>query len=342
MTGLGGAQEPGLGEHEPGRRHPPVLAIAAGAFGAQHGRLVEHLAGRAELRPADVSTPELVAEATAGARAVVVTLQPLRADHIAAMADSVEVIGRAGVGLDTIDLEAAAAAGISVLNQPTYGTGEVASHAVAMLLALQRKLLYADGYVRQGWKGPFSLAPLKPLDEMVVGVVGCGRIGAATAKLLSGLVAQVLVFDPALSAVPAGVESVNDLKELLSRSDAVSLHTPLTAETAGLFDAALIEVMRPGAFLVNVARGGIVDEAALVAALERGQLGGAALDVFASEPIPPDSPLLRAPNTILSPHCASYSDRAAWRLASWTLDDVVGWITTRQVQHGNVVVRGSR
>jgi D-3-phosphoglycerate dehydrogenase len=266
----------------------------------------------------------------------------LRSEHIAAIGASVEVIGRAGVGLDTIDLQAAEAAGLSVVNQPTYGTKEVASHAVSMLLALQRRIVSCDRFVRGGWSGPLTLAPMKPLDELVVGLVGCGRIGAATAGMLSGLVDRVLVFDPALSEPPHGAELVDDLKDLLGRSDAVSLHIPLTAETAGMIDAETIALMRPGALLVNVARGGVVDEPALVAALESGQLGGAALDVFAVEPLAPDSALMHAPNTVFSPHCASYSDRSSWRLASWTFDDAISWIGDRTVQHGNVAVRGTR
>lgn len=252
------------------------------------------------------------------------------------------MIGRAGVGLDTIDLAAAEAAGVSVINQPRYGTNEVASHAVAMLLALQRKLLLCDDYVRAGWKGPLELAPMKPLDEMVVGLIGCGRIGAAAAAMLVGLVEQVLVFDPALNDPPPGAQLVDELKDLIARSDAISLHVPLTEETVGLIDAAAIATMRPGSLLINVARGGVIDEPALVAALESGHLGGAALDVFASEPLGPDAPLQHAPNAIFSPHCASYSERSSWRLPSWTVDDVVNWVTKRMVVHGNVAVSGRR
>ncbi|HTX01424.1 MAG TPA: C-terminal binding protein [Acidimicrobiales bacterium] len=323
-------------------RHLPVLAVASGAFTAQHARLVEHVKGRATLQLADVSTPEAIAESTGGADALVVTLQPLRAAHIAAMSPTVSVIGRAGVGLDTIDLAAAELAGISVLNQPTYGTNEVAAHAVAMLLASQRKLGRCDRYVRDGWSGRLELAPMKPLDETTVGIVGCGRIGAATAKMLSGLVERVIVFDPAIGLTPPGTELVGDLKELLARSDAVSLHVPLTPETIGMIDAAAIATMRRGAILVNVARGGVVDETALAAALESGHLGGAALDVFANEPLPADSPLLGAPNALLSPHCASYSERSSWRLPSWTIDDVISWIAERSLAHGNLAVRGTR
>jgi D-3-phosphoglycerate dehydrogenase / 2-oxoglutarate reductase len=318
----------------------PVIAVARGAF-ADEDRLVEQF-DEAVLRFCDLSDPSHLREATADASGVVVTLQPLRQAHIQALAPSVRVIGRAGVGVDTIDLEAAKASGITVVNQPAYGTREVASHAVALLLALQRRICALDAFVRQGWSGAPPLKPMKPLDELVVGLVGIGRIGRATAEMLSGLVGQTLAFDPAFPPAPPGVEVVTELKELLGRSDAVSLHLPLTPETAGMVDATFLAAMAPGSLFVNVSRGGLVDEAALVEALDSGHLAGAALDVFPTEPLPATSPILKAKNTVLSPHVASYSDRASWRLANWTISDTIGWVRSDQVEHGNVVVRGDR
>ncbi|HUC14164.1 MAG TPA: NAD(P)-dependent oxidoreductase, partial [Acidimicrobiales bacterium] len=170
----------------PGAQDRPVIVVADGSFGDGR-RLVEQFAD-VELRFGDLSDVGGLAALTAGASAVVVTLQPLRAPHIAAFASSVRVIGRAGVGVDTIDLVAAEAAGITVVNQPGYGTREVASHAVALLLALQRRLCGLDDYVRTGWSGSPVLAPMKPIDELVVGLVGGGRIGRATAEMLGGMV----------------------------------------------------------------------------------------------------------------------------------------------------------
>ena len=319
----------------------PVVAVAGSAF-SDRERLVEHFGKHTELRFCDISTPALIEESTKGAAALVVTLQPLRAEHIGALSSSVRVIGRAGVGLDSIDLRAAQSYGLTVVNEPGYGSREVASHAVAMLLSLQRKLSLADAYVRGGWTGSFVLGPMKAVDELVVGLVGCGRIGSTVAEMLSCIVAEVLIYDPAPVHVPAGAEPVAHLEELLQRSDAVSLHVPLTAETEGLVGAGFLAKLRRGALLVNVSRGGLVDEEALVKALKEGELGGAALDVFQEEPLPATSSLLSAPNTLLSPHCAAYSDRSAWRLATWTIADTVGWIRTGTVEHGEIVVRGSR
>jgi D-3-phosphoglycerate dehydrogenase len=318
----------------------PVIVVADGAF-KDRDRLIKHFQD-VEFRFSDVSDPATLSEATAGASGIVVTLQPMRAAHISALALSVRVIGRAGVGLDTLDLDAAAEAGITVLNQPTYGTREVASHAVALLLALQRRLRGLDAYVRDGWSGAPVLAPMKPLDELVVGLVGAGRIGRATADMLLPLVGHILVYDPAGPPLPKGVVAVSDLKELLVQSDAVSLHLPLAPDTTKMVDETFLATMVPGALLVNVSRGGLVDEAALVAALESGHIGGAALDVFDAEPLSPASPLLTAKNTLLSPHCASYSDRSVWFLASWTIEDTITWVRSNVIEHGNVVVRGHR
>lgn len=244
--------------------------------------------------------------------------------------------------MDTIDLEAARHHGVTVVNQPTYGTKEVASHAVALLLALQRRIGALDSFIRNGWSGPPTLAPMKAVDELVVGLIGSGHIGYATAEMLSGLVGHILAFDPGRPALPDGVEAVDDMPDLLGRSDVVSLHLPLNDQTKGMVDEAFLAAMRPGALLVNVSRGGLVDEAALTAALDSGHIGGAALDVFATEPLPPTSPLLKAKNTLFTPHCASYSERAMWRLAHWAISDTITWARSDRISHGNIIVRGSR
>jgi D-3-phosphoglycerate dehydrogenase len=319
----------------------PVVAVADNAFAHQE-RLVVHFAAQVTLRFADISTPEAIATATLGAEGIVVTLQPLRREAIEALDGGVKVIGRAGVGLDTIDLVAAESAGLAVVNEPAYGTVEVASHAVALLLSIQRKLTLADRYVRDGWRGRLVLGEVKPVDELTVGLVGCGRIGAAVAEMLRGMVGAVLAFDPVGPQLPEHVERVSTLEELLQRSDAVSLHVPLSPETAGLLSRERFALMQRGAVLVNTARGGLIDEAALAEVLQNGQLGGAALDVFVAEPLPPDSPLLHTPNTVLTPHVAAYSDRSAWRLASWTIEDTVSWIASKDVRNGSVAVRGTR
>jgi D-3-phosphoglycerate dehydrogenase len=301
-----------------------------------------HFEPHAHIRFEDLNTPETVSRATADADAIVVASQLLDRARIDALGRSVKVISRTGVGLDTVDLDSAADLGISVINQPAYGATEVASHAIGMALAVQRKFIVADRYVRDGWNGAVALGPVKPLDEVSAGVVGCGRIGAVTASLLSHLVREVRVFDPMAADVPAGVVRCSTLDELLPASDILCLHVPLTESTRNLIGRRELLLLPRGAVVVNVARGGVLDEAALVELLGTGHIGGAGLDVFETEPLPAMSPLLSAPNTILSPHCAAYSERSAWRLGTWSIGDALSWVSERRVIHGSLVVEGWR
>jgi D-3-phosphoglycerate dehydrogenase len=319
----------------------PVVLIGLGTF-HDPGAVAEAFAGRAEIRYAPVSTPLLAAVASEGADAVVVASHPLTAEIIKALDGGVKVIGRTGVGVENVDLVAARDQGITVFNEPSYGENEVASHALAMLLALQRRLAVADAYVRAGWKGRPPLGAVLPLDEFTVGVVGCGRIGRATTTRLLALVGEVLVYDPFVHRVPEGARAIPSLAQLLPRCQAVIVHVPLTEATRGMLGRAELALLPTGAFMVNVARGGVVDEPAMAEMLHDGRLAGAGLDVFAEEPLPPGDPLLSTPNTILSPHIASYSGRSMWRLGTWTVGDAVSWVTERKLVHGSIVVAGTR
>jgi D-3-phosphoglycerate dehydrogenase len=340
-TRAAGADEISWRLRRDGCRMKPVVVVAKGAFGDSE-KLEAHFGDQAVLRFCDISTPEAIEAATADASGIVVTLQPLRQGEIAALGKDVKVIGRAGVGLDSIDLDAAAAAGVSVINQPAYGATEVASHAIAMMLAIQRKLKLSDDYVRAGWSDRIALGAIRPVDELTVGLVGCGRIGSEMARMLQGIVGSVIAYDPLVGSLPEGVERVESLDELLARSDVVSLHAPLTDRTRGLINAERLASTKSGAILINVSRGPLVDEVALSDALLSGHIAGAGLDVFNTEPLPTDSPLLRAPNTLFSPHIASYSVRSLWRLAFWTIEDTVAWIHSNQVPNGDLVIRGTR
>jgi D-3-phosphoglycerate dehydrogenase / 2-oxoglutarate reductase len=315
----------------------PVIAVADGAFADRAG-IEKDFGDRAELRWADLSGPDAVRESTSGADALVVTLQRLPADIIMAFAPSVRAIGRAGVGLDTIDLRAAAGRGIAVFNQPAYGAPEVASHALALLLAVQRRLLTADAHVRGGWHGGADLGRIRALDDSTVGVLGAGRIGRAFIDRVRPLVHDVVAYDPQPVDLPPFAIRAADLDDLLKRSESLSLHLPLTQETRGLIGRRELLLLPPGAIVVNVSRGGIIDEDALAELLRSGHLGGAGLDVFDSEPLPADSPLLAAPNTVLTPHCASASERAAHRLSHWTIGDALEYLESGSVTHGAMVV----
>jgi D-3-phosphoglycerate dehydrogenase / 2-oxoglutarate reductase len=319
----------------------PVIAVADTAF-ADHAGLEKDFSDHAELRWIDLSRPDTVRESTGDAEAVVVTLQRLSDDVITAFAPSVRVIGRAGVGLDTIDLTTAEKRGIAVINQPAYAAAEVATHALALLLALERRLSPSDAFVRAGWRGPLDLGGVRALDDATVGVVGGGRIGQAFVERVRPLVRQVVVYDPAPVSLPPGVERAADLPDLLRRSDMLSLHLPLIPATKGLIGRAELRLLPAGAVVVNVARGGIIDEDALAELLHSGHLAGAGLDVFETEPLPATSPLLAAPNTLFSPHSASASERSAQRLSHWTIGDAIEYLASGSVTHGSIVVQVSR
>jgi D-3-phosphoglycerate dehydrogenase len=215
------------------------------------------------------------------------------------------VLVRSGVGVDAIDLGAATARGIPVANVPDYGTEEVATHAFALLLLAARRLdLYMAG-VREGDWSYRRAAPLHRLVGRTLGIVGYGRIGRAVARRAPGFGLRVIACDP-YAPDDGAVERVA-LRELLARADYVSLHVPLTEETRRLIDAAALAAMKPGAILVNTARGPVVDPDALAAALASGHLAAAACDVHEVEPLPPEHPLLRQPNFLPTPHVAWYT-----------------------------------
>lgn len=235
---------------------------------------------------------------------------------------SCRVVVRAGVGFDNIDLAAAGARGIAVCNTPDYGTMDVADHAIALTLAFLRGIpmydsaIFADPVA--GWR--FDIVPtIRRLSTQVFGVVGLGRIGTATALRAKSLGMRVVFFDPYRpvgTELSLGLERANSLEALLAMADVVSLHTPLTPKTRHMISTAALAAMKPGAILVNTARGGIVDLAALTPALLEGRLGGAALDVLETEPLPPDHPLIEAwrrPGSpirhrlVVTPHAAFYT-----------------------------------
>ena len=231
----------------------------------------------------------------------------------------VRVIARYGVGLDNVDLDAAAEAGIVVTHYPGYCTSEVADHALAMILALNRRIVEQDRALREGaWveHGPSTRrilsGPIQPLREQTLGIVGFGRIGQAVAARAKPFNMTIVAADPYVDPevmVAAGVEPVI-LEELLRQSDIVTLHAPLTPETRGLINAAALALMKPTAVLVNTARGPIIDLPALAQALQEGRIAGAALDVVDPEPLQADSPFYQMPNVILTPHSAYYSERS--------------------------------
>lgn len=266
------------------------------------------------------STAAEAAAAMAGADVAFVNLAPIDAAALQALNPGALVV-RYGVGYDNVDIAAAAALGIRVANVPDYGVETVADHAVALLLAGLRRITEYDRAIRRdGWVGPAALGPTRSFSETTVGLIGTGRIGSQVAARLAPFGFTVQAFDPyapdeAFSAAMRRLER----DELLETSDAVSLHCPLTPATHHIIDAAALDRMPAHAYLVNTSRGGLVDTAALEAALSAGTIGGAALDVFETEPLPRGSALRGLDSTILTPHAAFYSSgslRALQRLAA--------------------------
>jgi D-3-phosphoglycerate dehydrogenase len=314
------------------------IAIAAGSL-SDLDTLRREFASVADLRVGDIAQPAALAELTDAADALVVSLHPITAAHVASLPRSVQVIVRAGVGLDSIDVSAAHERGIAVVNQPAYAVAEVADHAVAMLLACHRSVATYDRAVRSGeWPPAPSVGEIPPTDELALGLIGYGRIGRAVADRLRPSVRAVHVFDVAYDgAADTPVVAEASLDDLLRAADLVSVHLPLTARTRGIVGARELDLLPADALLVNVSRGGLVDEAALADALAAGRLRGAAIDVFETEPLPADSPLRSAPRLLMSPHVAWYSTRSASRLARWSLEDAIAYASGSRDLHGVVV-----
>ena len=234
-----------------------------------------------------------------------------------------EVIGRAGAGVDTIDVDAATKRGIIVMNTPGGNTTAVAEHTLGLLLALARRLPAADVSLKAGRWEKSRLQGVELLGKFL-GIVGLGRIGSEVARRALGFRMQVLAYDPYLTREAAerlGVESV-ELDDLLARADFVTIHTPLTGDTRHLLGAAELERLKPGARIINCARGGLIDEQALARAIQSGKIAGAALDVFEQEPPPADHPLLKLEQVIVTPHLGAATDEAQTAVALAIADQV--------------------
>jgi D-3-phosphoglycerate dehydrogenase / 2-oxoglutarate reductase len=277
----------------------------------------------AEVHMASGSTPEAIMQVARDADGLLVTYARITAEMIREM-KKCRIISRFGIGVDNVDLAAATEAGIVVTKVPDYCIDEVSDHAMALLLAAARKVSFSNARVQGGeWKMK-SAVPIHRLRGSVVGLVGFGRIPQLVAPKAKAFGFRVVAFDPYIPAdvfAKAGVESVS-FDELLKISDYVSIHTPLMPETNRLFRAETFQKMKPTAYLVNTARGPIIDEADLARALDAGQLAGAALDVMTQEP-PTGSPLLGRDNVIVTPHTSFYSEESLNDLETKAAEEVV-------------------
>jgi D-3-phosphoglycerate dehydrogenase len=268
--------------------------------------------GGVHVTRAQCTTPQEVIAVSKDADALLVGWAPITQEVIGCLSRC-RLLMRYGTGYDNIDLEAATRAGIAVAINADYCLEEVATHAFALLLACHRQLGALQDAVRNGrWDSLDVLFPCPPLSQQTVGILGFGRIGRHFAGMVCPLAKQVLVHDPMFSgSVGTGLPTqFVSFDRLLAESDYVSIHVPLTADTHHLFDGETISRMKKGAYLINCARGAIIDEEALVESLRHNHLAGAALDVFSKEPLPGGHPLRSFPRVIVTPHAAWYSTQA--------------------------------
>jgi D-3-phosphoglycerate dehydrogenase / 2-oxoglutarate reductase len=276
-----------------------------------------------EYRMAKSAGPDDILAVARDADAILVTYAKLTGELLRQLKNC-KAIGRFGLGVDNIDLPAAKELGIAVNYVPDYCLREVSDHAMALLLALARKVPLSNKLVQSGrWEVP-PIVPLRRLEGQTLGLVGFGNIPRALAPKARAFGLKVLTYDPYVNtevAAALGVDPVS-FDDLLARSDFISVHAPLQPATRGLMNAKTFAKMKKGAHLINTARGPLVDEAALVAALDSGHLGGAALDVVTTEPLAKDSPLLGRDNVILTPHTAFYSVEALEELQTKCASDV--------------------
>jgi D-3-phosphoglycerate dehydrogenase len=301
----------------------PVIAVTDSVFPSLDPALAALARLDPEMRMSKSVAAEDILAVARDADAILVTYAKLPGELLRELRRC-KAIGRFGLGVDNIDTKTAAELGIVVTYVPDYCMHEVSDHAMALLLALARKIPFSNKLVQSGrWEMP-AVAPLRRLAGQVLGLIGLGNIPRALVPKARAFGFDVIAYDPYAAKevfASCGVEAVS-LETLFARSDAISVHAPLTPATRGLIDAAAFARMKPGAVIVNTARGPLIDEQALLAALDSGRLGGAALDVVATEPLPKDSPLLGRDNVILTPHTGFYSLEALDELQTKCATDV--------------------
>ncbi len=279
-----------------------------------------------------IKDPAKLAAALEGVDAVLVRSSTLITAEAIEGAKQLKVIGRAGAGVDTIDVDAATAKGIAVMNAPDGNTLAAAEHAISLVFSLARHVPKADAGMKAGLWPKAGLTGFE-LEGKRLGVIGLGRIGSTVARKAQGIGMDVAAYDPFLPASMAGKGSValKSLDELLAWADIITLHIPRTKETTNLIGEAQMRAMKKGAYLVNAARGGLVDEDALLRLLDEGHLAGAALDTFATEPLQADSPLRAHAKLILTPHLGASTSEAQQAVSTILAKQIIDFAATGAV-----------
>lgn len=294
-----------------------------------------------DVATAQCRSEEEVIAAARGCFGILLQYAPIT-ERVVASLPELGIVSRIGAGFDTVDTQACATHGVWVANSPDYGIGEVATHALALALALTRNIVAYHRDITEGKWHFLSSGTLTRPRELTLGLVGLGRIGKRMAHIARETFKRVVAFDPYLidGDFPSYVERVLSLDALARSADVVSLHTPLTAQTRGLVDAKFLAAMPRGGYLVNTARGPVVDVDAVLDALDDGQLSAAALDVLPNEPVPRESRLLRHPRVVLTPHAAFYSVESERELRRKAAQNLVTWLSTGRPDY--VVTQGTR
>jgi len=262
-------------------------------------------------------------EAVKDVQAILVRVAKLTPEVIQA-APHLKVIGKHGVGYDNINIPAATARGVIVTNTPLANSTSVAEHALALLVAVARRVGESERDLARGAMRAQKVYQGVELSGKVMGVIGLGSAGLRLARMTgNGLGMRVLGFDPYKEPWPDGIERCREVGPLLAQADFISIHVPLTKETTNLIGRDALPTMKPTAILVNTARGGIVDEAAVADAVKAGRLAGAGLDVVVDEPLKPSHPLNGVPNIILTPHMAGVTEEAMMRMAQDSAEDIL-------------------
>jgi D-3-phosphoglycerate dehydrogenase len=298
-------------------------------LGARYGDLVVE---RRALDPLGVdlsesrgATEDDIVAASSGAQVILCGGAPKISAAVIRRLPELKAVVRYGIGVDTVDLAECTKRGIYVANVPDYCIEEVATHALALILSWARKIPIAQANTRAGHWDVASVKPLQSPRDLVVGVLGFGRIAQSLCRMALGIGFRVIACDPYVAKtliLNKGARPVS-LNGLVRQSDFISLHLPLSSKTRHIINAEQLKKMKPAAYLVNTARGELIDEKALRAALNRGQLAGAALDVMEKEPPNPDQPLRTMTNLILTPHCAWYTERSQNELRQKACGEVI-------------------
>ena len=309
-----------------------VKVLVSDKLAPQGLEILEHAPGFTVVAEPGLKGDELLA-AVADAEGLVIRSETQVTAEVIAAAEKLKVIGRAGIGVDNIDLPAATARGIAVMNTPSGNNITTAEHTIALLVSLARHIPQATTSMKAG-KWEKSRFVGMELYNRTLAVIGLGNIGRLVAERAKGLGMKVIAYDPFLSEAAkaaAGVELVS-FDEMLTRADAISVHVPRTPETTGLLNDAAFAKVRPGVLIINAARGGIIDEAALLRALDAGQVGGAAMDTFEKEPPSADDPLVLHDGVICTPHLGASTEQAqvnvaiavAEQVRDYLVDGIVG------------------